>query len=121
MPYRRGGSYNRGGGGRSKSGVRLTGLFETKRKGLFIGSAGPEQLDALIALIKTVKADPDAVLTFFLWENDEGKAVFSLNADKGEAMKGRSSRGGSDPRRRRITEDPEPESSDNDDDPFGDP
>lgn len=65
------------------SGVRLTGLFATKRRGLYTGSvaAGSEQLDGLIAKIKEAKASNKG-LSFFLWKStfEEGPP-FSINVD----------------------------------------
>lgn len=71
-------------GGKAKnSGVRLTGLFATKRRGLYTGSiaAKSEQLDGLIAKIKEAKAAGKG-LSFFLWKSKfEDGPPFSVNVD----------------------------------------
>ena len=69
---------------------RLTGLFKSKKQGLWVGTARPEDVERLISKIKeAVKAKRG--LTFFLWKNDSegGGPVFSLNCDVAQEFKAR--------------------------------
>ena len=87
------GNYRGKGGGKSdRSDSRLTGLFKTKRRGLYVGGTNDETLDALVKKIKAAKAEGKQ-LTFFLWKSkfDEGP-VFSLNVDVEQDRQARSSR-----------------------------
>lgn len=64
--------------------LRLTGLFKTKKRGLFVGSvdADSDQMSGLIDKIKAAKADEKG-LVCFLWRNDpdeEGPA-YTLSMD----------------------------------------
>ena len=49
--------------------VRLTGLFKTKKPGLFVGSVALKDLGDLIAKIKEAR-EKELGLTFFAWKND---------------------------------------------------
>jgi len=73
---------NRQGGGKPQgSSVRLTGLFKTKRNGLYVGSLNAEKIEELVVLIKkALKTEKD--LTVFLWKSkyDDGPK-FSVNMD----------------------------------------
>lgn len=75
-------TFRRGGNRKpAKSNTRITGLFRTKRKGLYIGGAKDEQLKILIEKIKAAKEEGKG-LTFFLWKNaDEDGPPFTLNVD----------------------------------------
>lgn len=123
------GGYSRGGGNRGgkkqNSGVRLTGLFATKRRGLYTGSvaAKSEQLDDLIAKIKEAKAAGKG-LSFFLWKSKfEDGPPYSINVDiQQDAPQGKPKR-----RYEPIEEDAgfdedgnEPEEESAEDDLFGD-
>lgn len=114
MPYN---NYRRGGGKPKGSGVRLTGLFKTKRQGLYVGSVNEEKLQELIALIKKAKGE-DKEITVFLWKSkfQEGP-LFSLNMDIAQDKP----KGGFQ-KRRPIEDDPDDEPADkpdeDDDDPF---
>lgn len=103
--------------GKSKfAGNRLTGLFKSRnKKGLYVGTARPDDVDGLIDKIKTAKKVGRG-LTFFLWKNDIQSAntpVFSLSCDVAQERKVE----------RAIEEDDEGdfvenESEPEDDDPF---
>lgn len=59
--------------------VRLTGLFKTKRRGLWVGSV--TELDAMKSKIKTAIAE-DKGLVFFLWKNDdEDGPAYTISMD----------------------------------------
>jgi len=59
----------------------LTGLFASKRSGLYVGTSRPEDIDNLIAKIKEAKA-AGKELTFFVWKNDRGPGpAMSLSVD----------------------------------------
>lgn len=66
--------------------VRLTGLFRSKRPGLFVGGARDQAFADLIAKVKEAKAAGRGI-TFFLWRNDPTKSKnpngppFSLSVD----------------------------------------
>lgn len=63
--------------------VRITGLFRSKtRKGLYVGTARPEEIKALGAKLKEALTE-DRGAVFFLWKNEdaEGGPLFSLTAD----------------------------------------
>jgi len=84
--------------------VRLTGLFKTKRRGLFVGSV--TELDDMKSKIKQAIADEKG-LVFFLWRNDpeeEGPA-YTLSMDVSQ-----------DEDRPKKKQRPEPEDEDEDDD-----
>lgn len=49
--------------------IRLTGLFKTKKPGLFVGSVALKDLDGLIGKIKEAR-EKKLGLTFFAWKND---------------------------------------------------
>lgn len=88
MAYGNKRSYGRGGGNRKPAGpnksVRLTGLFASRKPGLFVGTARPEDLRSLGPRIREA-LDSGKGLTFFLWDNDgrgdEGDPRFNLTAD----------------------------------------
>ena len=105
--------------GRKKSnngGLRLTGLFRTKKKNLRIGNITGESMEGLIALIKKAK-QADKGLTVFVWANppeDDSKLVGAISVALEQDQEDR-------PQRRTIKPDPEDtdESGDGaDDDPF---
>lgn len=103
----------RSSGGRSDT--RLTGLFKTKRQGLFVGSAKAEQLEALIKKIKEAKTAGKG-LAFFLWKNTFGDGpAFSLNVDVEKDQSERPAR------RKQVEPDPdfEDDIEDEDEDLFG--
>lgn len=119
---------NRRGGKPQGSSVRLTGLFKTKRNGLYVGSINGEKIEELVALIKkALKQEKD--ITLFLWKSkyDDGPR-FSVNMDLAQDRP----QGGK--RRRPIQDDDEDDAGyepdeddeadektkDKDDDPFAD-
>ena len=62
-------------------GVRLTGLFLTKRKGLYVGTLDDAKIDELIALIKKAK-NAGKEITAFLWKSTFATGpAFSINMD----------------------------------------
>lgn len=67
--------------GKKKKGtsVRLTGMFKTKRRGLWVGSV--TEIDEMKSKIKTAIAE-DKGLVFFLWKNeDEDGPAYTLSMD----------------------------------------
>lgn len=96
-----------------KKGVRLTGLFRTKRKGLYVGKVrADEELSALKKLIKKAEAE-GSDLTMFVWKNkDEDGPAFTLVADIAQDAEGGK-------RRKRRDEDDEDEDQDEEDDEDG--
>ena len=104
--------------GKSKgSSTRLTGLFATKRKGLFVGTARPEDIANLIEKIKEAKAAGKG-LTFFVWKNDPGRGpALSLSADVARDRQDNQDRSPRKP----IENDPfDSDDETENDDPFGD-
>jgi len=90
--------------------VRITGLFASRNKrGLYVGTARPEDLKALGAKMKEALAEGKG-MAFFLWKNEaeEGKPLFNLTAavamDRDDAK----------PAKRRLVpvDDDEPEAED---------
>lgn len=71
--------------------VRLTGLFKTKRPGLFVGTCRAEDLKQLIAKIKAAKEE-DKGLTFFVWKNQGEGPTLSLSVDVEQERPARTSR-----------------------------
>ena len=121
MAYGRGGYGNKGGNKKGK-GVRVTGLFKTKRQGLYVGGINDEKLAELIALIKQAKA-ADKEITVFMWKSKFSDGpLFSLTMDLAQDKNERGSR----PKRRPIEDDDddndqdEAEPAEDGDDPFGD-
>ena len=92
--------------------TRITGLFQSKTKrGLYVGTARPEDIKALGAKMKEAMA-ADKGLVFFLWKNsdaEEGQPLFSLTADVAQDRDEKPGPG----RKRQVTnDDGEPESDD---------
>ena len=120
MAYGNKGYKNKGAG----KGVRLTGLFKTKRNGLYVGSVNEEKIAELVQLIKkATKEEKEIVL--FLWKSkyDDGPK-FTLQADlqndykpKGGARRGRPIEDDDDDD---AEDEPEDKAPDDKDDPFGD-
>jgi hypothetical protein len=82
--------------------VRLTGLFKTQKRGLFVGSVDEkdEMTNVLKAAIKQEKG-----VVFFLWKNneaEEGAPLYTLYMDVSQDA-------GSKPKRRVIEDDPDDE------------
>ncbi len=76
-------SYGKKNGNKSNyTSVRLTGMFKTKKPGMYVGNLRKEDLEALIGKIKEAKADGKS-LVFFLFRNQDKEAdiAFSLLAD----------------------------------------
>jgi hypothetical protein len=110
--------------GKSKgnySGVKATGLFATKRKGLYVGTISPEKVEEVVALIKKALKQERGI-TAFLWKSKyEDGPKFSLSLDVAQERNDR----GAKPKRKPIEDDDEEEDSDSeessdDSDPFGD-
>lgn len=102
--------------GKSKgTSTGLTGLFKTKRRGLYVGSV--QDFGELITKIKKARADSKE-LVFFLWKQDEpeeGQPVFRLSVDVSRDEEER-------PRSKNKPIDPDPDDDDpepkKDEDPF---
>ncbi len=98
MAFKR--NFKRGGNSKNKS-ARITGLFRSKRKGLYVGTARPEDIEKLVEKIKAAMKAKKG-LTLFLWKNDDADGpAFSLSADVAQDFPGK---GG---KRRPIDEDDE--------------
>lgn len=69
-------------GGAKKSAfdnTKITGLWKTKRDGLFVGTVN--DLEFIIALVKKARAAGKGI-TFFLWQNDQDDfAAYNLVAN----------------------------------------
>ena len=95
--------------------VRLTGLFRTKTRGLFVGGVDGENLDKLIARIKKARGEGKG-LVVFLWKNEDtegNQPKYTLNADVARDREDA-------PRKNRKPIVADPEDEDTDSDPFGD-
>lgn len=106
------GNWQRGSGNRKsqrdRTDVRVTGLFATKRDGLFVGTAKGEQFDALIEKLKAAK-QAGRGLTFFLWENTfKDGPPFSINVDVEQDQQQNAPAHRGYGARRKIEEDDEP-------------
>ena len=92
--------------------TRITGLFQSKTKrGLYVGTARPEDIKALGAKMKEAMA-ADKGLVFFLWKNsdaEEGQPLFSLTAD---VAQDRDEKPGPGRKRQAVNDDNEPEADD---------
>lgn len=88
---------------------RLTGLFKSKKQGLWVGTARPEDIEGLITKIKEAKKAGRG-LTFFLWKNEGEGPVFSLNCDVAQEFKAK--------RPIQAAEQAAADAFDEDDDPF---
>jgi hypothetical protein len=101
------GKFNRSGNGnggkREYTSVRLTGLFGTKKPGLYVGNARAEEIEQLVEKCNAA-LDADKGLTFFLFKNKDrdSEMAFSLSADVQTDFKGRKNK-----RSERIDEDDE--------------
>lgn len=73
-------------------GTRVTGLFKTKRQGLYVGKMRAEEIKGLRVLLKKA-ADESKEIAVFMYKNDaeDGKPLFSLKADINEPFKGKKS------------------------------
>jgi len=88
--------------------LRLTGLFKTKRRGLWVGSV--TELDEMKAKFKAALAE-DKGLVFFLWKNeDEDGPAYTISMDVQQ----------DDDRPRGKKRRPEPEDDDSDSEPESD-
>ncbi len=106
MAYKR-----RGGGGNDKY-LRLTGLWPSKKDGMFSGKLRPEDVEKLMAKVEEA-AENEAPIVFTLWENDKKESrkdpEFSLQCFVGDAdEQPRSSRGGGGYRRQERDRDDPP-------------
>lgn len=84
-----GGGNFRGGGGRGRSkgtAIFLTGMFNTRNRGMYVGTVEGESLDNLEELLEKVRNGGGAI-TMFLWDNDRDRGDddrgprFNLKAD----------------------------------------
>lgn len=103
-------AYSKYSKGKSKrTSVRLTGLFKTKRKGMYVGSI--DNMDDLIGKIKEAKkADKGLVIFSFRNEDaEEGQPLFTMYADVQNEQ-------GSGPKKRKPIEDDDEDSDDEDSD-----
>ncbi len=102
--------------------LRLTGLWESKKGGLFTGKIRVEDIDKLIEKCEeALKAD--AQLVCFLWENevkDRKDPIFTLQVAVADEEDGKRRSSGS---RRSRREEPEPEddAEDSEDEPEEEP
>ena len=65
---------NRGGSKKKEyTSVQCTGLFKTKKKGLYVGSTTDEYFDKFVEKVKEAKKKGKGV-AFFLWRNDPDKS-----------------------------------------------
>ena len=92
---------------REQTSVKVTGLFKSKKQGLYVGSIKADdeygQLDGLVAKIKEARSEK-AGLVFFLWKNTyEDGPYFNLFADVSREED--KPRRGSKAPRRKIEED----------------
>lgn len=91
--------------------VRLTGLFKTKKRGLFVGSV--DEKEAMTDVVKQAIQQNKGIV-FFLWRNneaEEGAPLYTLYMDVSQDE-------GSRPKRREIVEpDDEPEDEPEDERP----
>jgi hypothetical protein len=51
--------------------IKLTGLFKTKRQGMYVGSVSVEVMEELLAMMNTSKAQKNG-LVLFAFKNDKG-------------------------------------------------
>lgn len=95
--------FNNDRGKKKYTSVRLTGLFSTKKPGLYVGNARPEEIEQLIKKCEAA-LDADKGLTFFLFKNQDrdNDMAFSLSADVQSDIKSRKNK-----RSERIDEDDE--------------
>lgn len=103
--------------------VRLTGLFKTKRRGLWVGSV--TDLDEMKGKIKQAIAEEKG-LVFFLWRNEDaedGTPAYTISMDVSSDEDG--SKKKSKPKRKPVEDDedededePEEEEKDDDEAPF---
>lgn len=110
----------RGKGGKKKgTSVRLTGMFKTKRRGLYVGSV--TEIDEMKSRIKTAIAE-DKGLVFFLWKNDdEDGPAYTLSMDVSQDEDGYKKKSGK-PKRKPVEDDEdesaETEETDDEEVPF---
>lgn len=99
-------AFNRKGKSKRTS-IRLTGLFKTKRKGMYVGSV--DDMDDLIGKIKEAKKAEKGLVIFSFRNEDaeEGQPVFTMYADVQNEK-------GSGPKKRKPIEDDD-EDADEDD------
>ena len=63
--------------------VRITGLFQSKKRGLYVGTARPEEVASLRKKLKEA-VDQEKGVVFFLFKNtsdEENQPKFNLSAD----------------------------------------
>ena len=94
----------------SDNGVRMTGLFKTKKRGCYVGKMRAEEIKPLRLLLKkAIETEKDVAV--FLYKNEEGDGpLFSLKAALNEDMQ----RGGykKKPARRKPADDVDDDSDD---------
>lgn len=96
--------YASGGKGKKKyTSIRLTGLFGTKKPGMYVGTARPEEVEQLIEKCNEA-LEADKGVTFFLFKNKdrESDIAYSLAADVQQDLRASKNR-----RSERIEEDDE--------------
>jgi len=78
------------GGNKGGKGTRITGLFKTKRAGLYVGKMRAEEIKGVRVLLKKA-ADESKEVAVFMYKNDaeEGKPLFSLKCDVQQEFKGK--------------------------------
>jgi len=75
----KGGFKKKAAAGKNYDNTKITGLWKTKRPGLFVGTAN--ELDDIISLVKKARAAGKGI-TFFLWKNDQDDyAAYNLVAN----------------------------------------
>src|SRR5688572_14487388 len=110
------------GNSKNKS-ARITGLFRSKRKGLYVGTARPEDIEKLVEKIKAAMRAKKG-LTLFLWKNDDADGpAFSLSADVAQDFPGGKKRrpideDDEDDEREPAAKDDDDEDEAEEDDPF---
>lgn len=81
------------GKGKKRTGVRLTGLFKTKKQGLLTGKLREEEVKGLAKIVKRALVEEKEIV-FFAYKNDEGPAIYSIIADVQEDSFGSKGGGG---------------------------
>lgn len=61
--------------------IKVSGLFRTKRQGMYVGNISPDVMEELQALMNTGKAQKNGVVLFMFKNQREGGPLFNLLAD----------------------------------------
>jgi len=88
------------------SSVRLSGLFRTKRKGMYVGNVKPDQMEELQAIMNGKKAQKNGLVLFLFKADGDNRIAFTIFADAAKPYEGA--------KKRRPIED-DNEDSDNED------